>query len=215
MHHTHIRNTVTNHRSVYRHNRSRLTPQWVTEPFCMVRNFPLADHYMPSNIQDWAKHQWSDFLNCKCTYFGNSIMVYSCIGKKGEPMMIPAFLPIRDTYSASYQILGPADSDVAGKYLNHHPSNTYSMHDNPEVVHQTYRTFTKFKTQFCVTILGYLLTVWQLSASCQCRIRNGLKSRIFTHQCKGGDFSNQTETDNLTSNHNQSAIDPQILMHYR
>ena len=59
--------------------------------------------------------------------------------------MIPAFFPTSDTYSKSYHISDPADSDVAGKYLNSHPSNTYSRHDNPEVVHQTYRTFINFK----------------------------------------------------------------------
>jgi hypothetical protein len=142
-------------------------------------------------------------------------VVYSCIGEKGEPVMIPAFSPISNTYSASNHISGPADSEVAGKYLNSHLSNTDSRHDNLEVVQQTYRTFIKFKMQFCVNILGYLLTVWHLSASCQCRSRNGLKSWIFTHQCKGGDFSKKTETDSLTSNHNQSAFDPQILIHYR
>jgi len=106
-----------------------------------------------------------DSLNCKCTYFGNSAMVYSCIGERGEPVTIPAFSPISDTYSASNHISGPADSEVAGKYLNNHLSNTYSRHDNPEVVHQTYRTHVKFKTQFCINILGYFLTVWHLSAS--------------------------------------------------
>jgi len=88
----------------------------------------------------------SDSLNCKCTYFGNSIMVYSCNGEGGEPVMSPAFSPISDTYSASNHISGPADSELAGKYLNSHLSNTYSRHDKPEVVHQTHRTFVKFKT---------------------------------------------------------------------
>jgi len=87
-------------------------------------------------------------------------MVYSCIREKGEPMMIPAFSPVSNIYSASNHISGPANSEVAaGKYLNSHLSNTYSSHDNPEVVHQTYRTFIKFKMQFCLNILGYLLIV--------------------------------------------------------
>jgi len=72
-------------------------------------------------------------------------MVYSRIGEKGEPVMIPAFSPVRDTYFASNHISGPVDSGVAGKYLNSHLSNTYSRHDNPEVVHQTYRTFKNSK----------------------------------------------------------------------
>jgi len=75
-------------------------------------------------------------------------MIYSCIREKGEPVMIPAFSPISNTYFASNHISGPANSEVAGKYLNSHLSNTYNRHDHPEVVHQTYRTFTKFKTQF-------------------------------------------------------------------
>jgi hypothetical protein len=98
-------------------------------------------------------------------------MVYTCIGEKGEPVKIPAFSPFSNTYSASNHISGPANSEVAGKYLNSHLSNTYNRHDHPEVVHQTYRTFIKFKMQFCVNILGYHFT-----ASYQCRSRNGLKS---------------------------------------
>jgi hypothetical protein len=59
-------------------------------------------------------------------------MIYSCIGDRGEPVMIPAFSPISDTYSASNHISGPADSEVADKYLNSHLYNTYRRHDNPK-----------------------------------------------------------------------------------
>jgi hypothetical protein len=37
----------------------------------------------------------------KCTNFGNSITIYSCIRERGDTVIIPALSPISDTYSES------------------------------------------------------------------------------------------------------------------